>query len=268
MHPNAGIPSAETPVVRTLPVLGWPLLVTDYAALAELCRVWARQPNCLALDFANTQTVTMCRHDPEFRAAAAALDFAAPDGMPLVWCLNRAGAGLSDRVYGPAFMQFFLLRVSGEFTHYLLGGSELCGAKLRETFARANPEVRFVGSYHGNCDASGRMNPADEARVVEEINRLSPDFIWVGLGTPKQQAWVRRYRSQIRRGVILTVGFAFDVNAGLKRDQPIWMQRLGLGWLFRLSSEPKRLLGRYLKYNSLFLFYLLSDGLRGRVKGK
>jgi N-acetylglucosaminyldiphosphoundecaprenol N-acetyl-beta-D-mannosaminyltransferase len=108
------------------------------------------------------------------------------------------------------------------------------------------------------------LDPAEETAVIEEINRLSPDFLWVGFGTPKQQAWVRRYKARIQRGVILTVGFAFDVNAGMKPDQPLWMQRLGLGWLFRLCSEPGRLLGRYLKYNSLFLWYLLWDGIRRR----
>jgi N-acetylglucosaminyldiphosphoundecaprenol N-acetyl-beta-D-mannosaminyltransferase len=128
--------------------------------------------------------------------------------------------------------------------------------------------VRFVGAYHGKCDATGRMDPADETRVLEEINRLAPDFIWLGLGTPKQQAWVHRYKSRIRRGVLLGVGFGFDVNAGLKPDAPAWMQQTGLGWLFRLASEPGRLFGRYLRYNSLFLAYLLWDGVRGRAWGR
>jgi N-acetylglucosaminyldiphosphoundecaprenol N-acetyl-beta-D-mannosaminyltransferase len=259
---------SESPSPRTLTVLGTRLLVTTYAGLGEWCQRWARLPEVRALDFANTQTVTMCRHEPEFRAAVASLDHLAPDGMPLIWCLNRAGAGLKDRVYGPTFMRHFLNSVPGEFTHYLLGGSEECGAKLREVFTRANPAVRFVGGHHGRCDVTGRLDPADEARVIAEINALAPDFIWVGFGTPKQQAWVRRYKAQLRRGVILTVGFGFDVNAGMKPDQPMWMQRLGLGWLFRLCSEPRRLLGRYLKYNSLFLAYLIRDGLRGKGWGR
>jgi N-acetylglucosaminyldiphosphoundecaprenol N-acetyl-beta-D-mannosaminyltransferase len=108
---------------------------------------------------------------------------------------------------------------------------------------------------------------ADET-VIEEINRLSPDFIWVGFGTPKQQAWVKRYKPRLRRGVILTVGFAFDVNAGMKPDAPPWMQRLGLTWIYRLASEPRRLASRYVRYNTLFLFYLLWDGLRGRAWSK
>lgn len=258
----------EPPSPPTLTVLDTRLLITTYAGLGEWVRRWARLPGVRALDFANTQTVTMCRHEPEFRSAVAAIDYLAPDGMPLIWCLNRAGAGLKDRVYGPTFMRHFLNSVPGEFTHYLLGGSEACGAKLREVFTRTNPAVRFVGGYHGRCDATGRLDPADEARVIAEINALAPDFIWVGFGTPKQQAWVQRYTAQLRRGVILTVGFGFDVNAGMKPDQPLWMQRLGLGWLFRLGSEPRRLLGRYLKYNSLFLAYLVWDGLRGKAWGR
>ena len=98
--------------------------------------------------------------------------------------------------------------------------------------------------------------------MLEEINRLSPDFIWVGLGTPKQQEWIHRHKPALRRGVLLAVGFAFDVNAGLKKDAPAWMQRAGLTWAFRAFSEPQRLLTRYLRYNSLFLYYLLKDAFR------
>jgi N-acetylglucosaminyldiphosphoundecaprenol N-acetyl-beta-D-mannosaminyltransferase len=90
---------------------------------------------------------------------------------------------------------------------------------------------------------------------------LSPDFVWVGLGTPKQYRWVKRNKHLLRRGVILTVGFAFDVNAGTKPDAPLWMQRMGLTWIFRLFSEPRRLIGRYLRYNTLFVCYLFFDAV-------
>lgn len=263
---STAMPPADPP--HALRVLGTRLMVTDYAALAMRCQEWARLPSPMALDFTNTQTVTMRRHEPSFRELTDAFDHFPPDSMPLIWCLNRAGAGLTDRVYGPTFMRHFLISVPASFTHYLIGGSAECGSRLREVFSRANPGVRFVGGYHGRCDAAGRLDLADEGRVIEELNRLSPDFIWLGLGTPKQQAWVHRYRPFLRRGVLLGVGFAFDVNAGLKPDSPVWMQRLGLGWLFRMAAEPGRLLGRYCKYNTLFLAYLLWDGLRGRAWGR
>jgi N-acetylglucosaminyldiphosphoundecaprenol N-acetyl-beta-D-mannosaminyltransferase len=254
--------------MTALEVLGTPLLLTDYSGLDEQCRQWARAGSCVALDFANTQIVTMRRHEPWFRELTTAYDCFPPDGMPLIWCLRLAGARLHDRVYGPTFMRKFLTTVPPEFTHYLIGGSKACGTQLRDLFGEVNPGIRFIGAFHGICQADGRMEgDADEA-VIEEINRLSPDFIWVGVGTPKQQAWVKRYKARVKRGVILTVGFAFDVNAGMKPDAPLWMQRIGLTWVYRLASEPRRLASRYLRYNSLFLFYLLWDGLRGRAWGK
>ena len=270
MNGRPGVQKVCATVVKltTLHVLGTPLLVTDYSGLAIQCQEWARSPGRVALEFANTQIVTMRRHEPWFRDVSDAYDYLIPDGMPLIWCLNRAGAGLRDRVYGPTFMRKCLATVPGEFTHYLLGGSEECGARLRENMKRLNPSLKFIGSFHGFCRRDGTLEGPAELEVVDEINRLSPDFIWVGFGAPKQQVWLQRHKQLIKRGVLLTVGFAFDVNAGTKPDAPEWMQRLGLTWVYRLGSEPRRLGPRYFKYNALFLYYLLIDGLRGRAWGK
>src|SRR5690349_14904666 len=245
--------------MKTLEVLQTPLLVTDYEKLGANCLEWTRATGCTALDFANTQIVTMRRHEPAFRELTSAYDYFPPDGMPLVWCLNRAGASLRDRVYGPEFLRQFLMSVPPDFSHYLLGGSDQCGANLRRRFLELNPGIKFVGAFHGRCESDGVLAGQSDQEIIDEINRLSPDFIWVGFGTPKQQAWVKKHKHLIRRGVILTVGFAFDVNAGLKPDAPFWMQKVGLTWVFRLASEPRRLIGRYFKYNFLFLRYLLTD---------
>ncbi len=251
--------------MKSISFLGTPLLATDYAGLAAQCLQWARSPGCVALEFANTQVVTMRRHEPEYRALTEIFDFFLPDGMPLVWCLNRAGAGLRDRVYGPAFMRHFLEKIPAGYTHYLLGGSEETAARLQEKFQSLNPNVKFVGGFHGMCSRTGELAGDADRAVTEEINRLAPDFIWVGFGTPKQGAWINRHKHQLKRGVLLSVGFAFDVNAGTKPDAPAWMQRLGLTWIYRMASEPRRLIPRYVRYNSLFLFYLFADGLRRRA---
>jgi len=251
--------------MASMTMLGTPLLLTDYERLGKACEDWASASRPMAIEFANTQIVTLRRHEPAFRDLTSAYDGFAPDGMPLIWCLNRAGAALKDRVYGPTFMRRFLAGVPERWTHYLLGGSEECGRRLRLKFQELNPKVRFVGGFHGRCGLDGRLEA--EEQVLAELDRLSPDFIWVGFGTPKQQAWVKRYKSRLGRGVILTVGFAFDVNAGMKPDAPLWMQRLGLTWVHRLASEPRRLGPRYFKYNFLFLYYLARDSLRGRSIG-
>jgi len=249
---------------RSLGVLGTPLTVTDYAGCFSECQRLAALGRSVAVEFTNTQIVTMRRHQPEFRATSAVFDAFIPDATPLQWCLNYQGAGLRDRVYGPTFMRYALERSPATLTHYLLGGSESAGAELRRRFEARNPNLKIVGAHHGKCSADGALE--ENERVLAEINTLNPDFVWVGLGAPKQERWIFRNKALVRRGVVLSVGQAFDVNAGLRADAPAYMQRLGLTWLFRLASEPRRLLGRYVRYNSLFLFYLGWDGLRGRAR--
>lgn len=255
LTPYPGKPACRA----SLAVLGTPLQVTGYADWSLRCVELARRPAVTVVDFTNTHIVAARRHEPAFRSTTRRVDFFVPDGMPLIWLLNRQGAGLRDRVYGPTFMRRFLEAASADQTHFLLGASPACLERLRFNLRQWNPGLRIVGAQHGYFRAD------EEDAVVASINQLSPDFLWVGLGTPKQQEWVERNRDRIRRGVIFMVGFAFDVNAGTKPDAPAWVQRAGLTWLFRILAEPRRLAGRYLKYNSLFLFYLVWDGLRGRV---
>ncbi len=244
--------------MKIINVLGTPLAATTYAEFTAQCQELARSGRTSAIDFSNTQIVTMRRHEPAFRDATGNMDFFVPDGMPLIWCLNCRGAGLRDRVYGPTFMRYCITHSPAPFTHYLLGGSADCVQRLRERLTGWNAGVHVVGTR------DGYFRRDEEPAIVDEINRLAPDFIWIGLGTPKQQEWIHRHKAAIRRGVLLAVGFAFDVNAGTKRDAPAWMQRRGLTWVFRIITEPRRLLTRYVRYNTLFVFYLLRDALFGR----
>jgi N-acetylglucosaminyldiphosphoundecaprenol N-acetyl-beta-D-mannosaminyltransferase len=241
--------------MHSIDILGTPLSPTTYDRLISQCQALIAEGGTWAVDLTNTQVATMRRHDPHFREVTSRFDFFIPDGMPLIWCLNARGAQLSDRVYGPTFMRRCIRASPAPFTHYLLGGSHDCLNKLRARLNEEQPLTKIVGSHHGY------FRPEEEEKIVEEINRLSPDFIWIGLGTPKQQEWIHRRKTDINRGVLFAVGFAFDVNAGSKKDAPDWMQSRGLTWVFRLASEPRRLFGRYLKYNTLFLYYLVREKL-------
>ena len=258
--PSPG-PDLETPAPTagpSLSVLGTPLRCTSYARLIEFCGWRCRQPETFAIDFSNTHIVTMRRHGPAFREITSRFDCFVPDAMPLIWVLNARGAALRDRVYGPTFMRRCLLELRPPATHYFLGGSPECLEKLKSFFLQRDPALQIVGTQHGYFPRD------EEEKVVAEINRLSPDFIWIGLGTPKQQAFIHRHKAAFPRGLLLAVGFAFDVNAGTKKDAPAWMQRAGLTWLYRTLTEPARLGPRYLKYNFLFLLYLLLESLSPR----
>lgn len=232
-------------------VLSTDLACTDYEALGAHLLTRCRQPGPYAVDFSNTHIVTMRRHDPTFAATTASIDLFVPDGMPLIWCLNRQGAALQDRVYGPTFLRKFLATCPSKFSHYFLGGSPECEKKLCERLLEKNPQLNIVGSHHGYFAGE------EEPRVFKTIIACRPDFIWIGLGTPKQQELLQRLKPLLPSGILLAVGFAFDVNAGTKPDAPAFMQRLGLTWTYRLATEPRRLAGRYFYWNSLFLYYLL-----------
>jgi len=240
-------------------VLGTRLQLCTYASLTAELQDRTREHKPFAVDFTNTHIVTLRRRSSNFREITSRMNYFIPDGMPLIWCLNWQGAKMPDRVYGPTFMRECILASPAPFTHYFLGGDDECVSRLKEFFLKQNSKLQIIGAR------SGYFKPEEEPQIVEEINRLSPDFVWIGLGTPKQQAWIHKYKAQLARGVVLAVGFAFDVNAGTKPDAPVWMQRYGLTWVFRVASEPLRLGPRYLRHNFWFLFSLFWDGVRGKA---
>jgi N-acetylglucosaminyldiphosphoundecaprenol N-acetyl-beta-D-mannosaminyltransferase len=90
------------------------------------------------------------------------------------------------------------------------------------------------------------------------LNAAKPSIIWVGLGSPKQDRWMHLYRPVLDAPLLIAVGAAFDFIGGTKQQAPIWMQRSGLEWLFRLLQEPRRLWQRYLIYNTRFVAQVIS----------
>ena len=102
----------------------------------------------------------------------------------------------------------------------------------------------------------------EDAAIVATINALRPDYVWVGLGAPKQDLWVASHRDRLLAPALLAVGAAFDFHAGRKRRAPRWMQRTGTEWIFRLLSEPRRLAGRYTRTNIAFVRLVLAERRR------
>ena len=223
---------------------------TSYKDLSEALYDGAPEKPTI-VDFTNTHITVLRLTDPEFRRCTESVDHFVPDSMPLTWCVNLAAGQtvMPDRVYGPEFMNRCLRNSPPHVRHYFLGASEDCLSDLIKETTRLNPQLNVCGSHHGY------FKPDEWPCVLEQINASAPDVIWVGLGTPKQQEFTAWAKNKVRQGWLLNVGFAFDVNAGRKRDAPRWMQSVGLTWLYRLASEPRRLGPRYAKFNSLFLLY-------------
>jgi N-acetylglucosaminyldiphosphoundecaprenol N-acetyl-beta-D-mannosaminyltransferase len=101
------------------------------------------------------------------------------------------------------------------------------------------------------------MTEAEDEKVLQTINWLAPDIVWVGLSTPKQERWMANHVSRLTAPVLIGVGAAFDYVGGAKKQAPRWVQRSGFEWLFRLAAEPRRLWKRYLVNNPLFILLIL-----------
>jgi N-acetylglucosaminyldiphosphoundecaprenol N-acetyl-beta-D-mannosaminyltransferase len=249
--PTMTAAARPVPPLASQEVLGIPLALTDYTRTLDWIEgaVAARQRAYVCV--AAVHTVMESQEDPQLREAVLASDFTVPDGQPLVWAMNLLGHNLSSRVYGPDLMERACARAAdtGQ-TFYLYGGREAALHTLRDELPRRYPGLRIAGAR----PAPFRELTPDEADdTAAEINAVAPDVIWVGLGVPLQEKWMAAMRERLDAPVLVGVGAAFDFHAGLKRQAPDALQRLGLESAFRLAQEPRRLWRRYLRYNPRFV---------------
>ena len=247
--------------IRKINVLGVSVGCVTYQSALEIVQELARESRPTAVCPANTHILAEARQEPDFARVMAKFDLVLPDGMPVVWALNLRGAGLSDRVYGPYFMKYALQNTSRPWRHFFFGDTEECLEDLRRAALKLQPNIEIVGAL---SPPFRQWNESDEARFAQTINNAAPDFVWVALPGGRMERWIIDNQSRYQRGVFLAVGDAFTLLSGRRPFAPKWMQRLGLTWLFRLLAEPGRLGPRYLRYNSLFVFYLLRDSLLGQ----
>ena len=180
--------------------------------------------------------------------------------MPLAVAGRLAGAHCMAKCSGPDMMAKVLeMGVPLGYTHYFYGSKPETLACLKTQLEANYPGIRIVGMH---SPPYRDLTEAEDQEIIQEINTLAPDFIWVGLGAPKQEIWMYNHRNAFNKGLMMGVGAAFDFHAGTLKRAPLWMQRSGLEWFYRLVKEPRRLWKRYFVTNTLFLYYLLRYGVR------
>lgn len=203
------------------------------------------------VNLCTVHTVMEGQTDARLRAIVNGSGLSAPDGMPLVWLSRLQGHRDAGRVYGPDLMLALCDR--GRATglrHFFYGGAAGVADRLAANLQARYPGLVVAGVHTPPYRPVGAMEDRD---VIDAINRSTPDIVWVGLGTPKQDYWVSDHRAVLSAPVLIPVGAAFDFHAGMLRQAPRWMQQGGLEWAFRLAQEPRRLAFRYLVYNPLFV---------------
>ena len=206
--------------------------------------------------------------DPAHLYRLNSLELVVADGQPVRWALNHLhSAGLRVRVYGPSLMLSVLARAEqGKLPVYLYGSSpdvlSLLSANLQQRF----PELIIAGA---SPSTFGRITAEAADHIGEDIRKSGAQIVFVGLGCPRQEVWAYEFRDRLKVP-ILAVGAAFPFLAGTLRQAPQWMQDRGLEWLFRLSTEPRRLWRRYLLLSPAYLFLIACQwlGFRFHTTGK
>ena len=243
---------AAAPPPATAEVMGIPLALTDYERTMDWMDAAVAAGQRATLVHATVHLVMLCHEDEEVRDAVLSSDLVVPDGQPLVWSVNALGHSLRDRVYGPELMARHCARAARAGTRVYLYGGRNQGAlvQLALNLRRLHPGLQIVGGY---APPFRPLEDEEEHAIVEEINRSGADIVWVGIGQPKQEKWMRRMRPRLDAPVLAGVGAAFDFHAGLQPQAPDWMQSSGLEWAYRLAHEPRRLWKRYFRYNPRFV---------------
>jgi len=238
-------------------ILGVGVTASDLPRAVATLDSWRQEGRRDYVCCVSVHGVVVAQRDPVIRNALNGAGLATEDGMPLVWWSRRAGFSQARRVCGSDLLdQTCAAGVARGYRHYFYGGSPVVVEKLVRRLSQRHPGL-IVAGYHSPPYRA--LTEAEDAADVAAINETRPDFVWIGLGMPKQEKWMVSHVGKIDATALLGIGAAFDFHAGTKPRAPAWMQRSGFEWLFRLISEPRRLAHRYLIDNTLFLLHAARD---------
>ena len=211
----------------------------------------------------NVDHVVKLRHDKEFREIYEEASLVVPDGVPLVWSSRILGTPLKERVNGTDLMlEVCEAAAQRGYSVFLLGGNEGVAQEAVVVLGRMYPRLRIAGYYFPQY---GFEKDHDECLQIQKLIAISgADILFVALGAPKQEKWIRDYGSGCQARMAMGVGASFSFVSGDLRRAPRCMRRLGLEWLWRLLLEPRRLWRRYILADMPFLWLVLKALVIGR----
>ena len=249
----------------SLRILGVPISVLDMSRAIAMIISWAKQGAPRTVLVRDVAALVLAVNRPEFRQVHENADLVTPDGTPLVW-IGRLRGYPMGRVCGPDLLpEICRESLKTDQCHYFYGGQQGVAKELEYQLKKRFPGLRVVGAYGPPMREIGpEFRLTDDIRAELDVIKASDaDFVWVGLSSPKQDYFVMEAAPYVGRGVFLAVGAAFDFHGGRVKRAPRWMQNIGLEWLHRLMSEPRRLWRRYLILVPRFIWLLALEKAAG-----
>jgi N-acetylglucosaminyldiphosphoundecaprenol N-acetyl-beta-D-mannosaminyltransferase len=222
---------------------------------------WARAGESRYVCAAPLHSVLVAHDSEQFRQVLSEADLVTPDGAPVAWALRKLGNAGQRRVSGPDLMLLVLEAAAKEGLPVALhGSSQECIDILTRDLPKRFPGLQIV---YAVSPPFRQLTDAEEADTLSRINASGARLLFVGLGCPKQEQWMHDRKGRVA-AVMLGVGAAFDMHAGLLKRAPKWMRTIGLEWFHRLLSEPRRLFHRYVVYCPRFFWLFAKQRISRR----
>lgn len=245
---NRAMSAAGVPATR---ILNIPISTVNMHTAVETIMGWItrRAPHFICVR--DVHGIMRAQDDAELAEIHERASLVTPDGMPLVWILRSRGYRLTSRVCGADLVAALCeASLKTGARHYFFGGKPGVAERMSTELTRQFPGLKVAGL----CTPPFRaLTHEEDTTITDAIAAASPDIVWVGLSTPKQEYWMRDHVARIPGATLIGVGAAFDFYAGDVKRAPKWMRGSGLEWLHRLASEPRRLWRRYLILAPKFL---------------
>jgi N-acetylglucosaminyldiphosphoundecaprenol N-acetyl-beta-D-mannosaminyltransferase len=235
-------------------IAGTPVSIASLPRVLLVLEDWVREKSERYIVCRDVHGVIRARSDGHLHNIHERADIVTSDGMPIVWAAKLLGHTEISRVCGPDLLAAACGHgVNLGWKHYFYGGTPDVVEKLARNLKARFPGMKVVGA----CSPPFRGMSSEEIELAcENIRGSQADFVWVGLGSPKQEFWMADNVRRCGGAVLVSVGAAFDFHAGTVKRAPNWMRHSGLEWAYRLSHEPRRLWHRYLVLAPRFVIYV------------
>ena len=199
----------------------------------------------------NVHTTVTAWEEEDYREIQNGGIMAIPDGVPLVLVSRRRGYTQISRTDGPGYMLEVLKRSADKgYRHFFYGSTQETLDKMRQVLEKDYPGVQIAGMY---SPPFRPLTEEEDRDVIKMINEANADFVWIGLGAPKQERFMAAHQGQLH-GLMVGIGAGFDYLAGNIKRAPQWMQDHSLEWFYRMLQDPKRLFWRYVRTNVIFIW--------------
>jgi len=210
----------------------------------------------------NVDHIVKLQQDTEFQSIYKNADLVLADGVPLIWASNFLGRPLKEKISGSdLFPELCEWCARKGYRVFFLGGRPGAAQKAAELLKGEIPGLEIAGCYAPPYGF--HKIPHQNAKTVEMVRTARPDVLLVGLGAPKQEKWIAKHLEELNIPLSIGIGVSFEFKAGVVKRAPIWMQRNGLEWFWRLLMEPRKLWRRYLVDDIKFFKLVLKQKLRG-----